>query len=68
MIGRGAQPELFVPQTNGQFIPNADKMMGGGGDTYNINITPPTTRDGSVDVQGAQQFGSIFLAEVRRGR
>ena len=67
MIGRGAQPELFVPQTNGQFIPNADKMMGGG-DTYNINITPPTTRDGSVDVQGAQQFGSIFLAEVRRGR
>jgi hypothetical protein len=28
-IGTGAQPEYFVPNTAGQFIPNADRMMGG---------------------------------------
>lgn len=28
LIGTGAQPEMFVPQTNGTFIPNADQMMG----------------------------------------
>lgn len=40
MIGTGAQPELFVPQTNGTFIPNADKGMGG--DTvYNIVVNNP---------------------------
>jgi len=39
MIGTGAQPEVFIPSTNGTFIPNADKKMGG--TTYNINITNP---------------------------
>ncbi len=29
MIGKGAQPEMFIAPTNGTFIPNADKMMGG---------------------------------------
>lgn len=39
MIGTGAQPEMFVPQTNGTFIPNADKMKG---DTiYNIVVNNP---------------------------
>lgn len=28
-IGTGAQPELFIPDSNGTFVPNADKMMGG---------------------------------------
>lgn len=28
MIGKGAQPELFVPDSNGTFIPNADKAIG----------------------------------------
>jgi len=28
LIGTGAQPEMFVPNTSGTFIPNADKMMG----------------------------------------
>jgi TP901 family phage tail tape measure protein len=27
MIGAGAQPELFVPSTNGQFIPNFDRVL-----------------------------------------
>lgn len=29
MIGKGAQPEMFIPSTAGQFIPNADKLIGG---------------------------------------
>lgn len=37
MIGTGAQPEVFVPNTNGAFIPNA----GGMGATYNITINNP---------------------------
>jgi len=39
MIGTGAQPEIFIPQTAGTFVPNADKK--GIGTTYNINITNP---------------------------
>lgn len=38
MIGTGAQPEMFIPQTNGTFVPNADRMMG---TTYNIVINNP---------------------------
>lgn len=38
MIGTGAQPEIFIPKTNGTFIPNADKALG---KTVNINITNP---------------------------
>lgn len=37
MIGTGAQPEMFVPNTNGTFVPNAGKM----GATYNITINNP---------------------------
>jgi hypothetical protein len=37
LIGRGAQPELFIPSSNGRFVPNADRM----GSTYNITINNP---------------------------
>lgn len=37
MIGTGAQPEVFIPQTDGRFIPNADKL----GNTYNIVVNNP---------------------------
>ena len=37
MIGTGAQPEMFIPNTNGTFVPNANKM----GATYNITINNP---------------------------
>jgi len=40
MIGTGAQPEMFVPNTNGTFVPNADKK-GFGNKTIVINITNP---------------------------
>jgi hypothetical protein len=35
MIGTGAQPEMFIPSTNGRFVPNAD----GAGKTIIVNIT-----------------------------
>jgi hypothetical protein len=35
MIGRGAQPEIFIPDSAGTFIPNADQM---GGTTLNITV------------------------------
>ena len=35
MIGRGAQPEVFIPDSAGTFIPNADQM---GGQSLTINI------------------------------
>lgn len=39
MIGTGAQPEAFIPNTSGTFVPNADKKLGGA--TYNIVINNP---------------------------
>ena len=38
MIGRGAQPEMFIPKTDGTFVPNADKKMG---NNITINVTNP---------------------------
>lgn len=35
MIGRGAQPEMFIPDSAGTFIPNADQM---GGQALTINV------------------------------
>jgi len=35
MIGKGAQPEMFIPDSAGTFIPNADKM---GGTSFAITI------------------------------
>jgi hypothetical protein len=33
MIGKGAQPEAFIPNTDGTFVPNADKAFGTRDDT-----------------------------------
>lgn len=41
-IGRGAQPELFVPDTDGTFYPNG--TWGGGGVTQNIYTSSPITQ------------------------
>lgn len=35
MIGRGAQPEVFIPDSAGTFIPNADQM---GGTAFHISV------------------------------
>lgn len=58
-IGVGAQPELFVPDTAGDFYP-ADQWMGGGGAvTQNIYV------QGSVDPRTARQ---LELDALRRQR
>lgn len=41
-IGRGAQPEMFVPSTNGRFIPNADRLLRGGGSNGSAATQSPT--------------------------
>lgn len=43
-IGRGAQPELFIPDTPGTFVPNADRLAFAGGNTTNIFNIPPQPR------------------------
>lgn len=39
LIGRGAQPEMFIPKSDGYFVPNADKLSGGAINTTNIYLT-----------------------------
>lgn len=41
VIGRGAQPEIFIPDSTGTFIPNADKMMGGS-NVRILNVIDPS--------------------------
>jgi len=37
LIGTGAQPEVFVPSTNGTFIPNFDQVLAGAGGGMQIH-------------------------------
>lgn len=62
MIGIGAQPEMYIPETNGTFVPNADKVMGG--KTYNITIYNPKreTAEGSM-LRELQNLSYIGVAE-----
>lgn len=50
-IGTGAQPELFVPSTNGHFTPNAGG--GSGGDIYNIVVNNPKKESTEQSVRRA---------------
>lgn len=50
MIGVGAQPEIFVPNTNGTFIPNADRL---GGTTYQITIYNPKRETAENSIRSA---------------
>ncbi|GEM_PF-2061331 len=47
-IGKGAQPEVFIPENNGTFIPNIDKLLAGAGGGMTIN--------GDIVVQGASSY------------
>lgn len=38
MIGVGAQPEMFIPNTNGMFIPNADRYLSNNNSGNNTTI------------------------------
>lgn len=53
LIGTGAQPELFVPDSSGMFIPNADRLMG------NVTITVNVTEG------NAYQAGTAFARGLR---
>lgn len=44
MIGTGAQPEMFVPSSDGEFIPNADRQ-GGGISLYGTTIVANDPED-----------------------
>lgn len=52
MIGTGAQPEVFIPDTNGTFIPNADKKLGGGS-VYNIVVNNPKKETAENSIRSA---------------
>ncbi|MCZ2077913.1 MAG: phage tail tape measure protein [Bryobacterales bacterium] len=64
LIGSGAQPEVFVPSNNGQFIPNFDKVLaqiaagGGGGMQFapgSIVINANSRAEGMAAADGFEQ-------------
>jgi TP901 family phage tail tape measure protein len=59
LIGKGAQPELFVPQTNGTFIPNFDQMGSttNNGHTFNVTVN-------ANDYEGGVRAGKGFREEL----
>lgn len=62
MIGRGAQPELFVPNQSGTMYPNADQM--GGPQTVNyITIDVPAGGFGSQEE--ANEAGRMMVSALR---
>ncbi len=69
MIGRGAQPELFVPTTSGQFIPRQQLAgLGGGGGGVNIgtiNVTLLEKEDETSDEQ-AQRFSKQLTRDLEQ--
>jgi len=60
-IGKGAQPEVFIPKTDGQFIPNFDRFMqgNGGGTSYNF---------GTVNVYGVTNVQDFYDQLEREGK
>ena len=56
MIGKGAQPEAFIPNTNGTFVPNADKKMGGV--VYNITINNPKGEPAESSIRRSLKMAS----------
>lgn len=59
LIGTGAQPELFVPQSAGTFIPNAGKMDGI--QIENVNIQANSYEQGQRAADGfSQRLDEIY--------
>ena len=64
-IGKGAQPELFIPKTNGTFIPNG---MGGISITNHISVTQPLgTPQVIADLIARAQGNSLTARGFRLG-
>jgi len=53
-IGVGAQPEVFVPSTNGEFYPNGKGL----GSTYNITINNPKREAAEDSIRSALKYMS----------
>lgn len=67
LIGTGAQPEVFVPDSAGTFIPNADQM--GGGQNVSISFMLAVPEGGRVSKATQQQIAAATmrgLAEASR--
>jgi TP901 family phage tail tape measure protein len=64
MIGSGAQPEMFIPNTDGYFIPNADRMMDGGVQVGSVVIYANSRAEGAAAADGFMQR----MDELRRRR
>lgn len=65
LIGRGAQPELFVPDTAGDFYPAA-MLAGGGGVTQNIYLAERAT-ERSVRQMELEASRRQRIAQTRLG-
>lgn len=64
LIGRGAQPEWFVPQTRGTFMPRG---MGGTVNNVNVSIAAPTgTVTRATQLQTAAQVSRGIALASRR--
>jgi TP901 family phage tail tape measure protein len=62
LIGKGAQPELFMPSTSGTFIPNADQL--GGVHIGSVYVTANSAAEGRA---AAESF-EVRLTELMRAR
>ena len=69
MIGKGAQPEVFIPETNGQFIPNFDKLLEGAGGTTigDINVYGATNYQQGLEAGRGAGDGVLARLKSRGG-
>lgn len=63
LIGAGAQPELFVPDSAGTFYPNAGGA--GGGNTWQISIESITAANSQEAAALGNAFGDAFISKLR---
>lgn len=57
MIGGGAKPELFVPETNGTFIPNIDRVLNAAANGGNTNIYVQVPAEAMTNEAAAKRYG-----------
>ncbi len=60
LIGRGAQPEAFIAPADGMFVPNADRLLGGGTVNVYLTVSSPVT---ILDRQNAQNVLLPFIIQ-----
>ena len=62
VIGPSAGPEMFIPATDGYFVPNVDKFMGGGAVTVNLSYAP------AVSVHDQATITGFVYAGIRKAK